>query len=138
MFVEIDGVKTAGLVTEDFGYAYDPINGAGSWGNTSWGDTTFTIYDPSTVPDGTGTCTTPSDPTCYGRMHIEIDRDWKAAGYCGTGTACDENKLFDQTSSYSTVIDVQGFVYWDPEHISEQFHNFNGWELHPVTAWRLH
>ncbi|TAL47313.1 hypothetical protein EPN87_03225, partial [archaeon] len=138
VFAEIDGVKYGDLMTEDFGHSYNTINGGGSWGNDSWGDTTFNIYDPVFVPDGVGTCTSPTDPTCYSRLHLEIDRDWKAAGYCGAGTACDENALYSQTKQYSTVIDVQGFIYWDPGHVTERWHSFNGWELHPLTAWRSH
>src|SRR5436305_1698072 len=38
----------------------------------------------------------------------------------------------------STLIDVQGFVYWDPDHLTAQWHSFNGWEIHPLTAWRQH
>src|SRR5207245_940767 len=79
-----------------------------------------------------------SDPTCYGRIHSEIDHDWKAAGYCGAGTTCDPSTLASQTSYASTKIDVQGFVYWDPGHLSAGYHNYNGWEIHPLTAWRLH
>src|SRR5438552_19173109 len=38
----------------------------------------------------------------------------------------------------STLIDVQGFVYWDPDHLTVQWHSFSGWEIHPLTAWRQH
>jgi hypothetical protein len=35
-----------------------------------------------------------------------------------------------------TMIDIQGFVFWDPAHTTAQWHSFSGWELHTVTAWR--
>lgn len=36
-----------------------------------------------------------------------------------------------------TAIDIQGFVFWDPAHTQARYHSFSGWELHPLTAWRL-
>jgi hypothetical protein len=33
-------------------------------------------------------------------------------------------------------IDVQGFVFWDPDHTDAQWHSYSGWEIHTVTAWR--
>jgi hypothetical protein len=35
-----------------------------------------------------------------------------------------------------TPVDVQGFVFWDPDHVSAAFHHHTGWELHSFTAWR--
>jgi hypothetical protein len=35
------------------------------------------------------------------------------------------------------LLDVQGFVFWDPGHTSAAWHNYSGWELHTFTAWRL-
>jgi hypothetical protein len=70
-------------------------------------------------------------------LHVEIDHDWKGAGYCGPYTACDTNTLVAQTAAYKSLIDVQGFVFWNPDHLNESDHNFSGWELHPLTAWRL-
>src|SRR3989454_941385 len=42
-----------------------------------------------------------------------------------------------QTNS-SSVIDVQGFVYWDADNTNQQWHSFSGWEIHAVTGWRFH
>src|SRR2546427_5362210 len=137
VFVEIDGVKREGIVNEDCTGSYDAINGGISNGG-SYCDSTFNIFDPAVVPNFSNSCTSSSDPTCYGRIHSEIDHDWKAAGYCGTGTTCDPSTLASQTSYASTKIDVQGFVYWDPGHLSAGYHNYNGWEIHPLTGWRLH
>ena len=136
IFVEIDGVKRTTVVNEDYHSTYDPINGGHSMPNgKSWPDSTFNIYDPTI---SSGSCSSPTDPNCYGRIHLEIDNNWKAAGYCGSGTACDNAALASKTSSYSTLIDVQGFIFWDPGHESDQWHSYSGWELHPLTAWRVH
>jgi hypothetical protein len=35
-----------------------------------------------------------------------------------------------------TPVDVQGFVFWDPDHVSAAFHHHTGWEIHSFTAWR--
>src|SRR5207249_5991853 len=43
-----------------------------------------------------------------------------------------------QSAVGKTLLDVQGFIYWDPEHASDANHAFSGWELHPLTGWRLH
>lgn len=34
------------------------------------------------------------------------------------------------------LINVQGFVFWDPDHTTAEWHHFSGWELHSFTAWR--
>ncbi|HKG44443.1 MAG TPA: hypothetical protein VKB10_09410 [Gaiellaceae bacterium] len=36
------------------------------------------------------------------------------------------------------LVDVQGFVRWDASHTEEDGHYCSGWEIHPVSAWRLH
>src|ERR1700745_2299378 len=43
-----------------------------------------------------------------------------------------------QTAEAKTLIDVQGFIYWDPDHANDPSHSYSGWELHPLTGWRLH
>jgi hypothetical protein len=135
VFVEIDGIERGSIATEDSAGSYDPTNGGTSHPTTY--DTTFNIFDPSFVSSYSSSCSSSTDKTCYGRMHAEIDHDWKAAGYCGSGTVCDESALASKTSSSSTKLDIQGFVYWDPGHLTEGWHSFNGWEIHPVTGWRL-
>ena len=136
VFVEIDGVKRGSIANDDCTGTYDPVNGGTSNGG-NYCDTDFNIYDPAVVPTYSGSCSNSSDKTCYGRIHIEIDHDWKAARYCGASTACDDVAVNSQTTS-SSVLDVQGFVYWDPDQINQQWHGFNGWEIHPVTGWRFH
>jgi PKD repeat protein len=136
LFVEVDGVKRGGITNEDCTGNYDTVNGGTSNGG-SYCDSTFNIYDPTVVPDYSTSCSSSTDPTCYGRIHSEIDHDWKAAHYCGSSTTCDDAALGSQTTS-STLIDFQGFISWDPGNLNQQWHNFNGWEIHPLTAWRLH
>ncbi len=136
LFVEIDGVKRSSLTNEDWSNLYDPVNGGNSH-STLTGDTTFNLFDPAVVPNYSSSCASAADSTCFGRIHGEIDHDWKAAGYCGTGTVCDNSTLATQTSSDSTPIDVQGFVYWDAGTLNANWHQFSGWELHPLTAWKL-
>src|SRR5881397_1682370 len=136
MFVEIDGVKRGSIANDDCTGTYDPVNG-GTSNSGNYCDTDFNIYDPAVVPTYSGSCSNSSDKTCYGRIHIEIDHDWKAARYCGASTACDDVAVNSQTTS-SSVLDVQGYVYWDPGQINQQWHSFDGWEIHPVTGWRFH
>lgn len=76
-----------------------------------------------------------SNLTC---IHIEIDGQWKANGWA------------PPDFPMHTPIDVQGYVYWDRPHSSEGVplnsapshymngHYETGWEIHPVSAWRLH
>ena len=138
VFVEIDGVQRASTTFEDSSTSYDPTNGAGSYGGATVNDFTFNIYDPTIVSNYGTSCTTAKDPTCYGRIHLEIDHDWQAAKYCASSTACDPNALNSQTTAEVTLIDFQGFVYWDGNNANSASHSFSGWELHPLTGWRIH
>ena len=136
VFIQINGIERNSLTTEDWSTFYDPTNG-GTAHSSLTGDTTFSLFDPAVVPNYSTSCISAIDTTCHGRIHAEIDHDWKAAGYCGTGTVCDNATLASQTTPSSTLIDVQGFVYWDPENLNATWHQFNGWEIHPLTAWKL-
>src|SRR3989449_4872758 len=135
LFVQINGIERASISTEDSASSYEANNGGASHPLTY--DSTFNVFDPAIVSSYSSSCTSTSDPTCYARIHLEIDHDWKAAGYCGSGTVCDENALASQTGSSSTKIDFQGFVYWDSGNVGSSGHQFSGWELHPLTAWKL-
>lgn len=76
-----------------------------------------------------------SNLTC---IHIEIDGSWKAAGWAPPGFPLNK------------PIDVQGYIYWDVPHVEDGVpqdsalsafvlgHYGTGWEIHPVSAWRLH
>ncbi len=95
-------------------------------------------YDTSNAgglfrPDGSTFCSTTfnlassksSCPACYmHRIYAVIDRDWKAAGIAPASPAPGQ------------TIDVQGFVYWNPQWVDQPWHSYTGWELH-VTAWRI-
>ena len=76
-----------------------------------------------------------SNLTC---IHIEIDGQWKARGWA------------PPDFPMRTPIDIQGYIYWDIPHSSEGVpldsapsryilgHYETGWEIHPVSAWRVH
>src|SRR5712691_2556376 len=136
VFVEIDGILRPSITNEDCAGNYDTVNGGSSNGG-SYCDSTFNLYDRAVVPNYSTSCTSSTDPTCYGRIHSEIDHDWKAATYCGSSTTCDDGALGSQTTT-STLLDVQGFIFWDPGNLNQAWHSFNGWEIHPLTAWRVH
>jgi hypothetical protein len=80
--------------------------------------------------DYTGTLADPARPDIKNvymkAIHAEIDATWSRA-----------NVAPPVLPPPGTKIDVQGFVYWDPGHERERFHNFSGWELHPLSAWRI-
>jgi len=40
--------------------------------------------------------------------------------------------------AFGTLIDLQGFGFWDPVHCRDAFHNYSGWEIRPITGWRVH
>ncbi len=135
-YVEIRGVYIVDPppIEEDCTTSYDPINGGGPYpGGVRQCDTTHNLQ---TFGTPTGGCTLAVKDSCMHRIHIEIDRDWKAAGQCGSGTVCDDVAMHSITSE-STLLDVQGFVFWDQGHLSDDWHAFSGWELHPLTGWRL-
>jgi len=58
-------------------------------------------------------------------IHVEIDGTWFEAGVAPP-----------LLPPLGTRIDVQGFVYWDPDHVDRPGHSYSGWELHPLAAWR--
>jgi hypothetical protein len=84
----------------------DKINDDGDW--------TCTLYDPN-APEGT--------PADLNRIHIETDQKFRSrAGW--------------SKPPGGTNINVQGFVFWDPNHVTAKWHNHSGWEIHSFTAWR--
>jgi hypothetical protein len=76
-----------------------------------------------------------SNLTC---IRVEIDGRWKARGWA------------PRDFPMRTPVDIQGYVYWDTPHESAGDpensapsdyivgHYETGWEIHPVSAWRLH
>src|SRR3989449_591752 len=136
IFVEVDNVRaTSAFVAEtDCSSTFNTVNGGGAY--TTGGskcDVTSNL-----LSSATNSCTGTTDPGCWHRLHVEFDQDWQGAGYCGSGSVCDTSQVRSQIVGMSTYIDVQGFVYWDPDHVSDSWHSYSGWELHPLTAWRLH
>ncbi len=123
-FVEIRNVTMAGstMIVEDCSTNYAQINGGGVFPNGQNCDLTRNIFDPAGPRVANVTC-----PSCIRGVFVEIDRDWNASktappmiGVNGT----------------SERIDVQGFLYWNPDEVGEAWHLYSGWEIHPLTAWR--
>ena len=83
-------------------------------------DTTFNLQDPSCPGFKTG-----HSALC--EIYVQIDQDWKFAGTAPPPI----------TNNTSTRVDIQGFVYWDPTTMSDKSHNFSGWEIHSLSAWRF-
>jgi hypothetical protein len=131
-FVQINGVQRGFRAEEDWNSTFQTTNGGTPYPNGPQSDSTFNILTP-----GYGPCTSTNTTSCTHTLHSEIDHDWKGASYCGPFTTCDNSTLVAQTAAFKSLIDVQGFVFWDPDHLTEAAHSFSGWELHPLTAWRI-
>jgi hypothetical protein len=157
-FVEVHGVALQGGDTEDYSTCYNPLNFLGNTcvptgpGNdflpsgrgfppnpdpaapspSMFGDTTATLYNPAITGGDPG-------PGVH-RVHVEIDRNWSAYAVDTGDSTWDglNGHITFRNLSSNVLIDAQGFVYWDPEHLTEAAHNFSGWEIHPVTAFRVH
>src|SRR5213592_3320124 len=118
-FVQVDNVylNSSNYQPLDCSTKYNAVNGGGSYPNGV------------KVCDGEGNILAMG--TTAGYVHFEFDQDWMAAGYCGSASGpCNNSTIAQYVSTSRIPLDVQGFVYWDPEG--------NGhWELHPFTAWRL-
>src|SRR5256712_3135338 len=110
-FVEIHGVMFPSSYT---------VEDCATYPNGNFCDTTFNVQDPN--------CTNSDVYLCM--IHLEIDQAWKSAG------------VAPQTPPVSSqLFDIQGFVYWDPNnngHFADQWHSYSGWEIHALTAWRVH
>lgn len=65
-----------------------------------------------------------SAPANLKRIHIETGSYFRTAGGWSVPPG-------------GQRIDVQGFVYWDPNHTTAWWHFYSGWEIHSFTAWRL-
>src|SRR5205807_838929 len=109
MFVEIHGVELPSYTIED----------CVPYPNGTFCDSTANILDPNCASSDVYLC----------RIHVEIDQAWKSAGMAP-----------QDPPSTSQLFDIQGFVYWDPnnnDHFADQWHSYSGWEIHPLTAWRI-
>jgi hypothetical protein len=77
--------------------------------------------------DGDWTCSL-TDPRLRGsldmrRIHIETDQKFR-------------HRRGWSRPPGGTAVRIQGFVFWDPGHTDEAWHNHSGWEIHSFTAWR--
>ena len=118
-FVELHNVTltiSPRVATYDCRTSYDVSNGAGIFSNGKNCDIVFSV----------GNATATTCPSCFmHRIYAEIDGDWNASG------------VAPSIPPPGQMIDVQGFVYWDADSLNFSSHNWSGWELHPLTAWRL-
>lgn len=57
-------------------------------------------------------------------VQLELDGTWFRAGLA-----------LPDFPAQPARIDVQGFVFWDTVHLYDEWHDYSGWELHPVSAW---
>ena len=120
-FVQIDNLTLQNYFyeTRDCSSAYDSINGGGPFGETMC-DSTGDVYESA---------------SSSALVHVEIDQDWMVKGNCGPASSNCNNNTIAQVPMPCTIpapcasnvrINIQGFVYWDPE---------GHWEIHPLTAW---
>ncbi len=109
-YVEVHNVKVNSVTTEDCII----VNGFQTC------DQTFNICNTAFAPS----CNLAYPDTMH-KIHVEIDQMWNASG------------MAPPPPMSSTFIDLQGFVYWDPEHTDANWHSYSGWEIHPLAAWRL-
>jgi hypothetical protein len=96
------------------------------------GDTTFNIHTPGTD----------AVDLFMHEIHCEISQSWKAAGLLPTRAmpSFDAAAMAEQYAG--RLIDVQGLVFADLSKVLNRGlcggHSNSVWEIHPVTAWRLH
>jgi len=107
--VEIHGVKVGFVSNDECGSVFANIC-----------DKTFNSCNAVLAPN----CAS-SYPDTMHKVHTEIDMYWQ------------KNGIAPPTPTSGSIIDVQGFVYWDDAHVSDSWHSFSGWEIHPLSAWRL-
>ena len=81
--------------------------------------------------DGDWTCPL-IDPSQIGKLpadlysiHVELDGNFRAKGWAPA------------IPPGGKLVDIQGFVFWDPGHTTAAWHHHSGWEIHSFTAWRL-
>jgi len=121
-FVEVHSVQVLstpqpGIASYDCTTRFDSSNGGGPFPNGRDCDYVF----------NTGNASITTCPDCnFHRIYSEIDHDWNASGVAPT------------PPPQAQMLDVQGFVFWDPENLNSTQHSFTGWEIHPITAWRIH
>ncbi len=79
------------------------------------GDRTCALIDPSMVG---------KLPADLNAIHVELDASFRAKGWA------------PKVPPGGTLVDIRGFVFWDPRHTTTAWHHHCGWEIHSFTAWR--
>ncbi len=82
-------------------------------------DATFNACNADLAPNCSSTY-----PDTMHKVHMEIDMHWNESGIAPTHPTA------------GSIIDIQGFVFWDDGHVIDAWHSFSGWEVHPLSAWR--
>jgi len=138
-FVQIDGVVRDFPQNGTTATNFKPVNGLGSYPTGPQFSTRFNVLTPGYATSSSNCSNNPT--SCMHGLSVTIDQDWKGAGFCGPYTACDEtngaNGLRSHSTAYVTPLDVQGFVFWNSTSSTDPTHNYSGWELHALTAWRV-
>jgi hypothetical protein len=117
-FVEIDGLRLESTNRKP-------------WGSGSDGDATTNATDPNRADISS---------TYMKGIHLEVSRHWGTISTPSGIVGPFLSPYPEQTEwpAPGTLVDVQGFVRWDALHVLSTSHYCSGWELHPVSAWRLH
>ena len=79
------------------------------------GDWTCPLIDPARVG---------KVPADMNTIHVEMDGNYRSKGWG------------PKIPPGGTLVDIQGFVFWDPGHTTTAWHHHSGWEIHSFTAWR--
>ncbi len=108
--VEIHSLTVLGISANECGYRFQGIC-----------DLTFHLCNAVVAPS----CHWYSYSDTMHMAYAEVDMYWQNA------------KIAPILPPIGSTIDVQGFGYWDDAHVTNGWHSFSGWELHPFTAWRL-
>jgi len=112
--VEIHNVQVEGTSCDELGTVYSNIC-----------DWTFNVCNNQLALDCHHTA---NYPDTMHKFHAEIDMNWTYY------------KLAPPVPTTGYQVDVQGFAFWDDAHVygpSAQDHSYSGWELHPLSAWRI-
>src|SRR5437870_4079380 len=107
--VEIHGLKV-GVVTDDECGTVFP----------NQCDQSFNLCNTNLAPNCASTY-----PDTMHKLHSEIDMYWNRSG------------IAPHAPTSGALIDIQGLASCDDAHLADSWHSFSGWELHPVSAWRL-
>src|SRR5467141_17156 len=121
-FVEVHGVYLPAYPFDkhDCSHGYNPVNGGGPYPNHA--------QFCDAVGDVLAVGTAETFGSRNRKIHVEIDQDWLAKGFCGSQvSSCNNVSALEYLSAGAIALDLQGFVFWDDDH----------WEIHPLTGMRL-